>query len=64
MRCGKESFTDRPPREIPAVVMDTVWIYSIAFVPQEFSMPHFYRQGYKPSRLQMPKWLRKAWAWL
>ena len=31
---------------------------------RSFLMPYLYRQGYKPSRLQMPKWMRKAWAWL
>ena len=34
------------------------------FATREFAMPYLYRQGYKPSRLQLPRWLRKAWAWL
>ncbi|MEO7710171.1 MAG: hypothetical protein ABIS28_16680, partial [Caldimonas sp.] len=51
-------------RKTRAVVMNTVWIYSHALQPQEFSVPNLYRQGYKPSRLQMPKWMRRAWAWL
>jgi hypothetical protein len=25
---------------------------------------HDFRENYRPSRLQLPTWLRKVWAWL
>ena len=28
------------------------------------SMPSPYRQSYRPSRIRVPTWVRKAWAWL